>query len=304
MGLDIRQLRLLRAVGDTGSIGRAAALLHLTQPPLTRQLAALERQLGLPLIRSSRTGTTLTPAGRALADAAPGIQRALDAALDAARRAAVEDAGAVHFGYAANMALGIATDLTRAAAHLSPPITLVPHELNREDQLARLRAGRLDLALLWGPVHEPDLRSLVVGTHRMTVLLADTHPMAGRAAVALEELAGERWINNRNAGGLDRRSQLARQCRAAGFTPVLAPPVGTLADMVALVAAGRGIGVGPSPLGTLHPPQIVAVPVDDWMVDLVAVVRQSADGRLPRVLTLLDRDRSDAPGSDFPSTRR
>jgi DNA-binding transcriptional LysR family regulator len=281
MTLELRHLRYVVAVAQTGSISAAARLLHMTQPSLSRQLAALERELGARVVATSRTGTSLTAAGRALADGAPAVLAAFDDLLTTAHTAGRVAPPVVRVGFPDNVGYAFVVAVVGSGA--DGPV-VAARQLGRGAQLTALRRGDLDVALLWGPVDEPDLRTEVVADEPLVAVLPTHHRLAGRRDIKLGELAREKFLSVATPGRLDRGPWLRSAARDAGFTAEIADPVPGLAAVLAAVGSGDGVLLGPQSMAAMLPDALRAVPVARHRVELIAV---TASRPLPATVRLV-----------------
>lgn len=289
MTLDLRHLRYLVAVAEHGSVNRAAKALHMSQPPVSRQLAALERQLGAPLILRTSRGAVLTPAGEALVGAAPAVFAAVDAAVRAVRGATPAAEQVVRIGHADNMSYGFVPALLHRSREVLPGVRVEPRALQRRAQLARLHDGGLDVGLLWAPVTEAELGGLHVRRvlqQPLVVALPAGHRLAARRAVQLGELARETWLDVRPIGSSDRREAFYRLAAEHGFHPLMSEQIDSLPAALALVAAGAGVVGGPSVTASMAPTGVVTVPVTGLTTTLLAVTATAAPP--PPVLAVVD----------------
>ncbi|WIX90297.1 LysR family transcriptional regulator [Amycolatopsis sp. DG1A-15b] len=184
--MELRALRYFVTVADELHFGRAADRLHIAQPAVSRQIARLERELGVRLFDRSPRQVRLTVAGLRVLDAA----RAALAAADRVRVAASPQAGVMRIGtgtgqFAARLERGI--DALREQA---PAFDVVLVDLPLPARLNALRQGELDLALARGVRAAPGLRVLPAWTEALFAVVSVRHAVAGHAAVGVAELAG------------------------------------------------------------------------------------------------------------------
>jgi DNA-binding transcriptional LysR family regulator len=238
------ELRLLRywvAVAEERNITRAAERLHISQPALSAAIKQLEGQLGVALLDRSDRVLGLTDAGELLLVEGRALLGEADRVADAVRARAGSAVGRLRLGMTPTARYGLGPELLAACADLAPGVMLYPAEDTTGALLRDVRGGRLDLAVLFcaaGPVDgvviEP-LRSEPAVVH-----LRSDHPLAGRASVALEELAGETLLvaESTDSGGFTAR--VLELCRARGFEPATRPdPYPDLG----LQAVREGLGV-------------------------------------------------------------
>lgn len=239
--LEIRHLRLVRAIVEEGGATRAAARLHLTQSAVSRQLAELEGRLGVALFLRVRRRLVPTSAGQKMAEAAREllgelgrVERELTRAGAPAKeplRLAVESFTSYPFFAALHQALAA------SHPHIEPRIVL---EASREPLVALLR-GTIDLAIVSSSVRDRKLVTTALLEDEWAVIVAADHPLARRAFVSAKELGAEVLLtHDAPRSDVERlRAHIAAE-RAAMPATVRIPLTEVL---VALVAAGRGVGL-------------------------------------------------------------
>lgn len=186
--MELRYLESFLVLADELHFGRAAARLHLAQPSLSQQLQRLERRVGVRLVDRSSHHVRLTDAGSAFRDQARRVLEQADRAVRTAREAA--DGGTVGIGF--NHAAGVRV-LPGVLARLTvehPRVTARLSERRSAAQYAAVTAGELDVALAYGPPSDPALCSRELDGVSVVAVVAPGHELAGRAAVAVAELAG------------------------------------------------------------------------------------------------------------------
>ncbi|OXM67091.1 MULTISPECIES: LysR family transcriptional regulator [Amycolatopsis] len=217
MDLDLRKLRYFTAVAEHGHFGRAAERLHIAQPVLSRQIRALERELGCELLERTTRSVRLTAAGEQLYADAPGV---LATAVAATRRAygAARGTRRLVLGFAPGLTVSPAV---RVFAQAHPDVEVELLHLHWFEQAEAMRDGRADVGYLRQPFDATGLRTLRVGSEPKVVCLPAAHPLAKRRRVRYADLEGEHVID-----GQDRR-------------------VSTIEEKLELVAAGRGVAMIP-----------------------------------------------------------
>jgi len=245
MTVSLRQLEYFVAVVDDGSFTTAAARLHVTQPGLSHQLQALERQLGGPLLERLNRGVRLTPAGRiALPHARASLAHAERARI-AALRASGIDAGELHVGTLYSISVGILPPALRTWRTQYPDVQVRLVEFRRSDDLiTAMKAGQADVAVgptppRWtGPTHD-------IGAEEFVIAAAAGTPLPGIApAVRLADLAQHEWVHYTPPSGL--ADVLDTACEQAGFTPRAAVRTEQSASALNLARAGLGITLLPA----------------------------------------------------------
>jgi DNA-binding transcriptional LysR family regulator len=245
--LNVARLRVLREVAHRGSISAAAQALSYTQSAVSQQVAALEAETGLTLLERHPRGVSLTAAGQTLVGHAEGILARLDAAEQAMEAIAGLRGGRLRMASfptagATLMPLAIATF---RAAH--PEVELSLAEGEPQDIAPRLRAGELDLALLFEFAEESllgeQMARLPLLEDPMFLALPREHRLAARERLRLEDLRGQAWVQTSQESPCARH--VVRCCHAAGFEPKVAFESDDYQTVQGLVAAGVGVALIP-----------------------------------------------------------
>lgn len=245
--MDLLQLRVLREVARCGSISAAAEALDYTQPAISRQLAALERTAGRPLVERTGRGTRLTPVGEILLRRAETILAELDAARWDLEQ--LEDQGEVRPLRVLAFATAIASFAPDAIADVrrALPQVAVELQLSGDTQMgaAAMRGDRLDVALVNAdgrPI--PDARVHLVREDPLWCCLPVGHPLAERETIPVAALRGEPFVLTADTLCADRALVLDA-CEAAGFRPRVGAHCDDPATTQGLVASGVGIAALP-----------------------------------------------------------
>jgi DNA-binding transcriptional LysR family regulator len=251
-------LRVFREVAERGTLTAAAAALGYTQSAVSRQIAALERAAGAPLLERRRDGVRLTAAGHVVLRRAATVLEQIDAtARELAGQPA--EAGTVRLGWFTSAGAVLLPRAIAALRRTHPAITVTTREGNTPALVRALRAGSLDLALLASvpPFRPPDAESPALTLQTLTerslcIAVPATHPLARGNSVDVADLRGQRWIASPSAGeeklmgvwpGLDERPEIAHTAR----------------DWLAklhLVAAGCGLTTVSASLAPAAPPGV------------------------------------------------
>jgi DNA-binding transcriptional LysR family regulator len=189
--MDLRLLRYFVAVAEERHFGRAAARLHMSQPPLSRAIKQLEADLGAVLLRRSATGVTLTAAGALLYDEA---RKLLEQADQARARVAAAGASTITVGTIADSAEEAGTRLAAAFRQQNPGVDVRIREADFTDPTAGLRAGLADVAVTRTPFDRTGITTLVLSSDPVGVVLRADDPLAGRDIVYVRDLADREWF--------------------------------------------------------------------------------------------------------------
>ncbi len=243
--MELRHLRYFLAVADELHFGRAAARLHISQPPLSQQIRQLEEELGFELLARTRRRVRLTEAGRAFREDARALLDRLAQATLSAQRVARGETGALAVGFVASATYAILPRLYRRFHERHPAVSLTLSEMSTAEQVEALRAGQIQVGLARPPIGDDSLAQEVLREEPLALALPARHRLAARRAIPLRALADEPFVlfpRQPRPGWVD---VVQAACRAAGFRPLVAQEVLELSAAVTLVAAGVGVTLVP-----------------------------------------------------------
>lgn len=234
-------MRYFVAVAEELHFGRAAERLHIVQPAVSQQIARLEKELGLQLLRRTKRKVELTAAGHVFLEKARDVlARAESAAYDAGR-AARGHTGRLVLGFVGLATYGVLPDILSAYHERYPDVEMVLHELTSVEQLKRLREGPLQVGFLRPPVNDAALRTETIERTPVVAILPESHPLAEGETVSLKDLAGEPFVMVPRAREPNLHDLYVTMCCQAGFSPRIVQEANRIHTIVALVAAGMGV---------------------------------------------------------------
>ncbi|MFD5597466.1 LysR family transcriptional regulator [Streptomyces griseorubiginosus] len=269
MDVDLRKLRYFVAVAEQLHFGRAADALHIAQPALSRQIRALEDDLGVALFLRDRRGTTLTPAGRQLLhDAGP-----LLAAAQAAVRRCVQAAAPTQRFTIAFMPGITVTAAVKALTTQHPHLDIRLLRTSWDNQTEVVLDGRADVSIVRLPVDPQGLQIQPLFTEPRVVVIARDHPLAGKDALSLADLAGAHLLQDPAAV-----PEWQAETRAPhGNAPTAVPAAHSVEEKLELVATGAGFCVLPQSTASFYTrPDVVVRPAPGLADNEVALVWSKA----------------------------
>ena len=288
----LAQLSSFVAVAEELHFGRAAARLHLTQPPLSRQIKLLEQEVGVTLL--DRTGRTVkvTPAGRVFLAEARRILRLAEESSLAVRRIPTGTAGTLAVGFTAVSVYGYVQSFLRQIAAELPHVDLVLRELVTTDQVEAIAAGDIDLGFVRPPVTRAGLASRVVHAERPVLAAPADDPFTRRGQpVDVGELDGRALVMYSPVEARYFYELLLGMTVRAHARPRYVQHVSQVHTMLALVQAGVGLAIVPESAMALHPDGVAFIDLADARlpaVELAATWHETADNpALTRALSLL-----------------
>jgi DNA-binding transcriptional LysR family regulator len=261
--MELRHLRAFLVVADELHVGRAAARLHLTQPSLSRQIAALEGDVGVPLFTRARRRFALSPAGEVFLGHAREVVRLADQARDEAGRAHRGELGTLRLRFVQSATFALLPRLLGAFRAAHPAVALDIDAMTTLRQVDALRRGHADVGLLRPPVAGSGLVTRVISRDPVVVALPAGHRLADGGPVALADLADEPFVLYRHSSGPSVRDALVSHCLAAGFSPRVVQEAEGVQTLVSLVAAGLGVSLLIAPTPPTSPDAVVYRPVAD-----------------------------------------
>ncbi len=304
--MDLRSLEQFVAVAEELHFGRAAARLHMAQPPLSQAIQRLEARLSLQLFERSQRRVQLTDAGRYLLDEARRLlaqAEALDHSLGAVARG---EAGEIRVGYNAPAIHGfLARELRRFRAD-QPGIRLNLRELTSDEQLLALRQQRLHVGFLrWFGEAVDGLEAQRVFRERYVLVIPEDHVLAKKARVALKDLHTVEMIRFPRDSAPSYQDWLLQTIRDAGLEPRVCLEATSGYANVALVSAGLGVAFAPESMTRWPYPGVVVRPLADPLPEIHTHMVWSAQAASPAVLRFLEYIRQRAEQTQcFRSRRR
>jgi DNA-binding transcriptional LysR family regulator len=239
--VELRHLRSFLAVAEELHFGRAAARLHISQPPLSQQIRRLEDEIGVRLFRRTNRRVQLTPAGRVfLAEARQTIASA-ERAVAAAQRVERGEIGELVVGYVPSATYGPLPDVIRVFRKRFPKVELKLRNLRSVHQSQALLERRIDVGLVRPHAADSRLVYETLWREPLVVALPSDHPLAHRTAVDIADLASEIFLIAPAEDTVAWHDEVLALCRRAGFTPRVDDGVSDVQAAIALVAAGLGI---------------------------------------------------------------
>lgn len=217
MDLDLRKLRYFVAVAEERHFGRAAERLYIAQPVLSRQVRALEKELGCTLLQRTTRSVQLTPAGEQLLEESRDVLAGVDAAV---RRTLEKDRGVERLVVAFTPGLHV-SDAVRAFAAAHPDVEIELLRLDWWEPDAPLRDGRADVGLVRRPFDDAGLRTIPIGSETKVACVPASHPLARRRSITTADLEGETIFDGRlrKATPLEEKWELIASGQAVALVP-------------------------------------------------------------------------------------
>jgi DNA-binding transcriptional LysR family regulator len=260
VSLELRQLRYFVTVAEELHFGRAAARLHMTQPPLSQAIAALEEALGAPLFVRNRRSVELAPAGAALLPEARRMLLEAGALPALAQRAAAGEAGRLSLAFVTSCDYSVLPPLLRRYSERYPGVHLNLLEATSDVQAEELLRGRIDAGFLIPPLLEKaagELDYMKVLDEPLILCAPGGLPaLAGGAPVRLQDLPRLPLIIFPREISPALHDAILSCFRAAGVTPVIGQMAIQMQTIVGLVSSGMGLALVPQSVSNLMRPGV------------------------------------------------
>jgi LysR family hca operon transcriptional activator len=287
--MELRHLRYFVAVAEEGSLTVAAERrLHTAQPSLSRQIRDLEYEVGAQLMIRSAHGIELTAAGRAFLDHARLALAQVDAAREAARRAAQPAKLSFALGFLTGKEIDWLPEAIRLLRDELPNLEITVSSQYSPDLADALVRGKLDVAFLRREARAADLMFMVVATEPFVVVLPSDHRLASYEAINPQDMVGETFIAISNTAPVTRKA-VDDYLRRAGIDITPDHEADHLAMAMSLVASTRGVALLPAYARNLLPSSLVNRPLRGDVPTIDLVVGYSKTNTSPILKLFLSR---------------
>lgn len=261
--MELHQLRCFVMVAEELHFGRAAKRLFMTQPPLSRQIQMLERSLGVTLLERSNRHVQLTVAGRHFLRDARHVLAYTEQAGTAARRLARGEAGQLLLGFTAVSGYYLIPGLLGHAAQVLPDVGFELHEMVSGAQSEALAASMIDVGFVRRSTPQLELDSQLISSEPLLVAMANTHPLAQQATIALADLDQLPFVMYSPDEGRYFYDCIVGLFAMAGVSPRYLHYLGQTHSILGLVRAGLGLAIVPAGARELHLGHLQFRPIED-----------------------------------------
>ena len=244
--MELRHIRSFLSLAKNLSFSRTAQILHLSQPALSLQIQALEKEIGVTLFERNRRKTVLTPAGIAFQREAAGGLLQLKQAMQSARLAGKGKQGVVRIGFVSTAGTHVVPRLIREYRPLNPRVEFSLRNVLTADQERLLEEGSLDVGFLRMPViGGPEVEVMPIHKEQFVIVAPASHPLAKKPCVCLRETAEETYVLYERAHAPGFHDLVLGILNRAGVIPGIIQVAGEMPTLIALIASGAGISLLP-----------------------------------------------------------
>jgi len=262
--MESRQLRYFVTVARERNFTRAAEKLHIAQPPLSRQILALEEEFGVSLFDRSKRPLALTDAGRLLFEQSVHVLDRMDEMKTMLRRFVESERKHFAIGFVASTLYGYLPDVIRGYRAARPDVELTLLELTTMEQLTALKEGRIDVGFGRIKLDDSAIERVLLRNENLCVALPQSHRLAGGSdAVALADLASDTLVLYPKSPRPSYADQVLALYRERNLRPAIEHEVRELQTALGLVAAGIGICLVPASVERLRRDNVVYRPLNE-----------------------------------------
>ena len=261
----IDRIRALLTVIEEGSVNRAAVRLRITQPALSRQMQALEKEIGGRLLERESSGVKPTGLGHSLVKSMKPLLEEYEAAMADLRRQPRGERSELRVGYLMSAAQSILTPALALLRQSQPKLKLKLHDMSPREQIDGLRAGELDVALIGqeGVVAAKEFHSLKLRSLGVCAALSVEDALASKRSIDLKLLKGRDFIGVDEDQVPGRNRWMTALCQSSGFKPHFAITVDGITNVLSQVVSESAVTLLPDYFLKSSHPGVVFVPVTD-----------------------------------------
>ncbi len=261
--MELRQIRYFLVLAEELNFSRAAERLHITQPPLTRQIQQLEDELGTVLFLRTPRHVELTAAGRTFLEEARKILSITDRAVERTQKAHRGELGRIDVGIYGSAVFSTIPRLLLTFRTRFPSVDITLHTMDKIEQVEALRDDRITIGFARIYPREPDITVEHVMEEAIWVAAHASHPLAAMEQVPVTALNGQPMILFPNFPRPSLADEVIAFCRAHGFQPKVVQEASDTVSAIALVSIGFGVALVPEAATNLHLPGLVYRPLEE-----------------------------------------
>ena len=258
--MEFRDLISFVKVAEELHFTRAAEQLYMSQPPLTRQIRALESEIGFDLFDRSTRSVELTPAGSSFLGYARRAVETANQAIAAAHLIAEGKAGVLNIGFVGSASLEVFPYLIPEYRRRRPSVELHLLEMNSDDQMTALESAQIDLGISRADKRE-GIDSFIVAHSPLVVAVHANSSLAGFDSIHLKQLNGEDFVAFPKRTGRTLRDVIDDLCVASGFSPRIVQVARAMHAVLSLVSSGLGVAIVPGSATVMHFPDVKYIPI-------------------------------------------
>ena len=260
---DLRKLRQFIAVAEELHFGRAAVRLHMSQPPLSRSIHQIEKDLEVELFIRHPHGVELTNEGEVFLNEARNILLTVERAYERTLQAKRGEIGRLVIGYQGSTVFDLLPRLISRFKQDYPQAQIDMHNMNKNTQLLNLRNHSIHIGIIRHVNDEPGITTHTIAKEPIFVAISSKHSLAKSKSIALKSLAAEPLIIFPRANRPSFADQTIAECRKAGFVPNIAQETEDVISALVLVSVNLGVSLVPHSACNIKIPDVTFIPLSN-----------------------------------------
>lgn len=286
--MEFRRLKYFLAVAEELHFGRAATRLDMAQPPLSRQIAALEADLGVLLFDRSRSQIRLTQAGQVLQEHARQVLSRLDTAYRETRLVGTGSGGRLRIAFVGSASHGLLPTLIKSYRSYYPDVELVLSAMNNAELSHALIAREIDLAVARPELKDEEFRHELLCRETLILALPDNARLASLPEIRFADLADQVFVLYPRRPRPGYADVVLDICAREGFSPAKLELTQDFQSAISLVSVGVGLSVVPESVSSTQRPGVVYRPYAGHNPGTALTVHARLDNRAPQVMNFLE----------------
>lgn len=300
--MELKRLKYFVAVAEELHFGRAAARLDMAQPPLSRQISALEDHLGVQLFDRARSQIRMTQAGEVLLEHARDILARVDSAYRETQLIGSGGAGRLRIAFVGSATHGPFPTVIKSFRMHYPEVELALSSMNNADLKRALIQREIDIAVARPSLEDEDFRAEKLHTEPLILALPDNSPFAETDVVQFADLADQTFIIYPRRPRPSFADHILSVCNEAGFTPADLIEAQDYQTAISLVSVGVGVSIVPSSVAEASRPGVFFRPYNGPNPGTALSVHARIDNRGPHVMNFFELVRKNAKKTIEPHT--
>ncbi|KRW95233.1 LysR family transcriptional regulator [Paracoccus sp. MKU1] len=286
--MDFRRLRYFLAVAEELHFGRAATRLEIAQPPLSRQIATLEKEVGVQLFDRSRSQIRLTQAGMVLQEHARQILERLDAAYRETKAVGAGGAGRLRIAFVGSASHGVLPLLIKSYRSSYPDVELALSAVNNAELHRALISREIDIAVARPELRDDEFRRELLCREKLILALPDNSRLATQSELRFADLANETFVLYPRRPRPSYADVVLGICEKEGFAPARLELTQDFQSAISLVSVGVGLSVVPESVSVTQRPGVIYRPYSGHNPGTALTVHSRLDNRAPQVMNFID----------------
>ena len=295
--MELKRLKYFVAVAEELHFGRAAARLDMAQPPLSRQIAALEADLEVQLFDRSRSQIRMTQAGEVLLGHVRDVLARLDSAYRETRQIGAGGAGRLRIAFVGSATHGPFPAMIKSFRTHFPDVDLALSSMNNAELKRALIQREIDVAIARPSLDDEDFRTETFHTEPLILALPDNSPLAGSDMVPFDDLRNETFIMYPRGPRPSFADHILSVCQTAGFAPADVIEAQDYQTAISLVSIGVGVSIVPASVAEATRPGVFFRQYDGPNPGTALSIHARIDNRSPHVMNFFDLVRKNAKKS-------